>query len=417
MKILHSKGAYEGKKRVMIAVPSYNSIAPESLYSLFGAKEALLRNNIESELLIVTENCHIDDGRNFCVRNFLEGECVDLIFIDADIRFDPEDIVRLAMYSPDVVAGIYPKKQEDVEFPIRWLPVKEIWSNKEGLIEVESVPTGFLKISRQAFEKIDATVPHYLAQKDIFTRRKIPLIFERTLREQTRLGGDYEFCRKWRELGGKIFIDPEMTFGHVGNFEWTGNLGVWLRKKNGLTANHVVSLIDRVRSHTDTPRDISSLWESWGNEWTPPAEMLSVINMMVRDGFGPILECGSGLTTLLMGASGRPITSLEHDKKWYESIKQYLKLCELDNVELISATLKGGWYGVDLTTKYSLVLVDGPPRGVGDRSLVVEHVNVTDECVFIVDDVGTDLDICGKISSKFGVKFNYFGRYAIGVRK
>lgn len=418
MKILHSKGAFEGNKRVMIAAPSYNAITPENLYSLFGAKEALMRNNIESELLIVTENCHIDDGRNFCVRDFLEGKCDDLIFVDADIRFDPEDIVRLALYTPDVVAGIYPKKQDDAEYPVRWLPDEQLWSNEEGLIEVEAVSTGFLKISRNALETIDKTVPHYLAQKDIATRRKIPLIFERTLHEYNRLGGDYEFCRKWKELGGQIFIDPEMTFGHVGNYEWTGNLGNWLRKKNGLTQNHIVGIINRIKAHTESPRNINSLWESWDNEWTPPAEMLTTINMIARDGFGTILECGSGLTTLILGASGRPVISLEHDPIWYVKIKKYLELCDLTNVELIHAPIKDDWYYLErLPKNCSMVLVDGPPRGIGNRSIVADKISVAEDCIVVVDDIGTDLDVCNKLTEKFNVNFNKFGRYAVGKGK
>ncbi len=420
MKILHSKGSFTGaKKRVFIAVPSFSLVTAEVLYSLFGAKEALIANGIESELFIVTENCHVDDGRNFCVRCFLEGKCTDLIFIDADVRFDPEDIVRLALYFPDVVAGIYPKKQDcPVEYPVQFID-GDLWSNKEGLIEVKSVPTGFLKISRNAIEQLDKAVPHYLAQKDVATRRKIPLIFERTLREQTRLGGDYEFCHKWRDLGGKIFIDPEMNFGHVGTSEWNGCIGDFLRKINGLTEQRIVELIEKIKVGEETPRDINSIWNAWDNEWTPPAEMLSTILMIARDGTGPILECGSGLTTLILGSSGRKVISLEHDLKWKNRVETFIDLCG-GNIDLIyTPVIKDGWYDVSLRNQFpSLVIVDGPPRGIGDRSKIVDHLdNVSSDCIFIVDDVGTDLDACYNIGKKFNVEFNYFGRYAIGRKK
>lgn len=417
MKVLHSKGAFEGReKRIFIAVPSYADVGCAVMYSMFGAKEAFLRSGIESELYIVTENCHVDDGRNYCVRAFLESNCTDLVFVDADIRFDPEDIVRLSSYGQDVVAGIYPKKQEQTEYPVQFID-GEIWSNSDGLIKVEGVPTGFLKISRKAIEALDGTVPHYVAQKEPHNRRKIPLIFERILHDHTRLGGDYEFCRKWRALGGEIFIDPEMSFGHIGPHEWTGTLGHYLRKSSGLTSNHIVSIIEKLKKKTDSAKDINSLWEAWDNPWTPDADMLSAINMIARDGTGPILECGSGLSTLILGASGRPVMSLEHDPAWHKSISQYLEMCDLSNAVVHRAPIKDKWYDIafkSLLDAYSMVLVDGPPRGVGDRSLVVENIQVTDDCIFIVDDIGTDLDVCEKITEKFGVKFNYFGRYAIG---
>ena len=415
MKILHSKGAYTGGiKRVFIAVPSYGEMSCETVYSLFGAKEALLANNVESELFLMTGNCHIDDGRNYCIRNFLEGNCSDLIFVDSDVMFDPDDIVTLALSKRDVCAGVYPKKDEEETFPVQFIG-GDIYSSADGMFEVAGVCSGFLKISRYALECLDKTVPHHLGQKETVFRKLIPIIFERSLHNHNRLGGDYEFCRKWRAVGGKIYVDPEMTFGHIGPTEWRGTLGHYLRKTNGLTEDHIVSIVKKIINNKETSKDINSLWEAWDNHWSPTAEMLSAVNMIAKDGAGEIFECGSGLTTLILGASGRKVHSVEHDKKWYNKITTLLNRCGLDNVSVELCDIKDGWYDTKIDGEYSLFIIDGPPRSIGSRAIFVDKLDrVGNGCVFVVDDAGTELDITSALSEKFNIKFNNFGRFAAG---
>jgi hypothetical protein len=406
MKILKSPSA----GGVFIAVPAIAGVSPETLSSLFDAKEVLLKNGVNSELAVCAYDCHVDDQRNSLVREFLESSCQTFVFIDSDLRFDPEDLLALIRYDRDVVAGVYPKKSEDRQFPVRFLG-GEIWSDSDGLIEVESVPTGFLKIRRSVFERMYESVPRFVPPKDI-RKLKVPLIFERTLIGNVRRGGDVEFCRKWRALGGKIYVDPNMQFEHVGQKDFTGSLAHYLRAENGLVDSHIAGIITKIKNGTATPKDYISLHESWDNDWTPPVEMLSILPELASG--RKILEAGSGLTTLILAATGWEVTSLEHDLDWYRRMTEIIGKCGIDNATLVKCDLVDGWYDVDLPEKYSMVLVDGPPRKLGDRRRVINKANVTEDCLFVVDDCDSGLNITPELAAAYNAKFVQFGRFAVG---
>lgn len=420
MKIIRSNGAKTGlSERVFLAIPAYDTISCETAVSLIAAKEVLLRNDIESEVAFCAENCHVDDGRNYLVRLFLESQCNQLVFIDADVRFDPEDLVRLVKYSQDVVCGVYPKKKDEQEYPVEFFSGDIRW-NEDGLIPVRMVPTGFLKIRRDVFEVLYENVGKYIPQREIGKHSlMIPEIFERKTHGSVRLGGDYEFCDKWSKCGGELFVDPLMLFGHVGRKEYGGILGTYLIKKNGLSDDYTIAIIDKIKTREGTPRDYVVLHDIWDNKWTPPVDMLMAIFETACNCSGNIVEIGSGLTTLLFGATGRKVVSIEHDKTWFDKMSSIKNKCGLDNVDIVHSEIKNGWYNIDINDEnVSLVLIDGPPRKKGDRRLVTDHlINISEDCVFIVDDCDSGLDITTELDEKFGVNFKNFGRYAIGVRK
>jgi len=415
MKILKSSGAFGGKPtRVFIAIPTTSDISAETVYSLFGAKEELLKNGIGSELAICAYDCHVDDQRNSLVQEFLESKCDTFVFIDSDVHFDPEDLVKLVKYDRDVVAGVYPKKSEDPEFPVRFLG-GELWTDQDGLMEVASVPTGFLKIKRKVLELLYISVPKYASRFDVNRKIKTPLIFERRLDGNIRWGGDYEFCQKWKKTGGKIYVDPCMRFGHIGSAEYFGSLAYHLREKNGLVDQHIVSLIKKIENGNCDTNNFCDLSEHWNNKWTPTIPMLGMVAELSREATGNILEIGSGLTTLILGASGKKVTSLEHHPEWISRMNGLLKQCGYGNVELLERPVINGWYDYDIKEKYSMILIDGPPQALSDRTKVVDKIEeVDDGCIFIVDDVDQKLDMTPALSEKFGINFLRFGRFAVG---
>lgn len=416
MKILKSVRTRPGWPCVFIAMPTTNDISPETTYALFAAKEKLLESGIDSALTICAYDCHVDDQRNALVREFLESDCDDFIFVDSDIHFDPEDLVRLATIDREVVAGVYPKKCEEPEFTARLKP-GPIIPDADGLIEAAFVPTGFLKIKRVVFERLYEVVPKYVTKEYEHRPVKTPLIFERKLRDNVRLGGDNEFCQKWRDIGGKIYVDPQFIFGHIGSMEYTGSFAHYLRTKNGTVDQYIAYIIGKIRENTHTPKDLLSLREAWGSKWTPNVEMLYTVEAVARDGCGKIFELGSGLTTLLLGASGRPVTTLEHDQVWYERMDRLLMVCDMPNVNLVKCDLVNGWYDFEPAGDYSLVVVDGPPRCESDRTAVVNALpSVGEKCVFIVDDIDSGLDVTGALDAKFGITFKRIGRFAAGVK-
>ena len=46
-----------------------------------------------------------------------------------------------------------------------------------------------------------------------------------------KFGEDYSFCRRWRDIGGKVWLDPEIKLGHIGFKTFVGTIGSWLKDR------------------------------------------------------------------------------------------------------------------------------------------------------------------------------------------
>ncbi|MDP3940660.1 MAG: hypothetical protein Q8R92_21315, partial [Deltaproteobacteria bacterium] len=81
---------------VFIATPAYESVKAGYALSLAKTVEELTRRGIPRTINLLFGNCHVDDGRNELVRDFLDNtRCTDLVFIDADVMWEPEMFLRL----------------------------------------------------------------------------------------------------------------------------------------------------------------------------------------------------------------------------------------------------------------------------------------------------------------------------------
>lgn len=363
-------GASNGSPRIFLAIPSYGPVHPQFAHALMATDRECADAGISVDMEIIHGHCHVDDCRNLLVRDFLESEADKLVFIDADMSWRPRDLIRLVQYDRDVVAGVYPYKSDTLDFPCRLLP-GEIWSDKDGLIEVDGVPGGFLCVSRKALDSLEDAAETYLNDPGEMDRRRVPIIFERTLEKGVRYSGDYSFCRKWRALGGKIYIDPTFRFGHFGDKEWKGCFGDFLKSKAGLGFEKL-ALIKAGKEDDDT---IIDLFDEWGNHFAGGPEFQEAAMALVRQTEGPILEFGSGLSTLIMAAANPrvQIHCLENDQGWASKLNEVLSLRGLKNAHVHVRPMvryqEGLWYDVSDVPKqsYSLVIIDGPARQKGER--------------------------------------------------
>ena len=116
-----------------------------------------VRMSYEKETIVVPVYMAYDSlvqrARNDLVRLAIEEDFDDLIFIDSDVEWNPEWVFKLLEYKEDVVGGVYPKKTDEPLFPVKALP-EGLKLNEDGLMEVEGMPTGFLKISKGALKQV-----------------------------------------------------------------------------------------------------------------------------------------------------------------------------------------------------------------------------------------------------------------------
>jgi hypothetical protein len=396
--IYHSRGQSDCPRSVFLAIPVGDGKPFVShAVSLANAQLALHNAGWAVELAVEANNCHVDDTRNSLVREFLLTDCSEFVFIDADVSWRDEDLVKLMSYDRDIVAGIYPKKTDNTEFPV-YLTKGELWAEADGLLEVERAPTGFLRIRRHVLEKLSAQATQYTSNGHKACDGTYPLLFERTngFEDRRRWSGDYSFCNKAKAAGFRVFVDPEMVFGHAGTKVWTGCLGDHLRERAGLDHPEFVKAIASVRDGDVSLETLVPFYRHSGSQFAATVEMLAASYQMASRIRGNVLECGSGATTLILGLAaerfGGVVHSLEHDIEWYDLIRRRLDKNNISTVHLHYAPLRDGvdgcrWYEIPRNLpRFDLVVCDGPQRRFGRSGLQIRLGHLIQGAGIIIDD-------------------------------
>ena len=370
----------DGDGSVCLATTSYANPDASYTHSMAQTREALHAVGINTRYFLLEGNCHVDDARNTIVEKFLATDCTDLIFIDADVSWEPEHLIELMQHEVDIVGGVYPFRRADkqLDMPVRMMPHR---TPENGLLEVEGLPTGFMRIQRRVLEEMAKDAPSYM-----HNGANVPIVFQRTLEEGTRWGGDLNFCNKWRERGGHVYCVYDMTLGHAAKVIFHGSMGEFLRKKSNTTLRHVC---DKIRAGTETDEDIAEAMRYADNPWGAPPELLKTVILLAREAGGPIIEAGSGLTTVLMAAATeQTVFCLEHHTVYYAKLQQFAAEAGVGNIGVCAAPLAAdGWYDLtdmELPERFALGVLDGPPRIYNTRNRFFDEFEVD---TVIVDDM------------------------------
>lgn len=132
-----------------------------------------------------------------------------------------------------------------------------------------------------------------------------------------------------------------------------------------------VSLLSASKSEIPD-RLLRRLQIGWGNSaYGGSRSFLAAVVRLITTTQGAVLECGSGLSTLIAAAAlapDRPLVSLEHHEQWLALVKANAQIARCANVSILNAPLISygaySWYGVDhltLPACFGLVICDGPP--------------------------------------------------------
>lgn len=378
----------------MLATTAYDSPDASYTFSIARSREALSAAGIQSAYYLLQGNCHVDDARNAVVRDFLDSDCTELVFLDADVSWEPEVLIALCRINRDLVGGVYPYRRESEEetMPVRHLP--QIAVDEDGLIEVEGLPTGFMRIKRHVIETMAATAKHFLKDHG----KPHPVLFERDYFGGGRRGGDIRFCMVWREMGGKVFAAPELRLGHCGSMVLKDSLGASLRRQGHSTLRW---LVGQIKGKADTLDTYVEALRAFGNHWAAPADVLQMAVGLARKAELPIIEIGSGLSTVAIAAatSGK-VWCLEHEQSYADTLETMVADAGVGNVTLVTTGIEDGWYnldGVDLPEKFAVAFVDGPPRKFGNRMRFFDVLG--DRCHVILCDDANDPEYARKLTA------------------
>lgn len=359
----------DGAGAVCLATTTYAAPDASYTFAMANSRAALEAAGHSTRYFLLEGNCHVDDARNTIIARFLATDCTDLVFIDADVSWEPEQLVELLSYQDvDIVGGVYPYRRPDkvLEVPARF---KAGATPVGGLMEMSGIPTGFMRIRRHVIEEMAKYAPTYL-----HSGMQIPILFERTLENDVRWGGDLNFCNRWRARGGKVQAVYDMVLGHASKAVYRGSLGEFVRRQAGSTLRHIC---DKIRAGEETVEDIREAARLAGNPWGLDPATLYVLLRLVREADGPVIETGSGLSSILMAAAcEHTVYCLEHDPVYAMKLRQMAAQAGVQ-LGLCHAPLRNGWYDLsqfeDLPDTFALGLNDGPPRIHQSRIRFFDH--------------------------------------------
>lgn len=182
----------------------------------------LERQKLDFFTIFVTNDSLIHKARNSIIKSFLEDTtATHLMFIDADMGWEPDSVVRLLSHGKEVVGAAGIRKEDPISFCYRPHESRQI-CNETGCWRVEAIGTGFLMIARTAIEKMIAAYPQlkYVDAKG----NEFHALFYNELADGRDWSEDYTFCKRWGAIGGEIWMDPVIALDHVGNKTWSGSV-------------------------------------------------------------------------------------------------------------------------------------------------------------------------------------------------
>lgn len=201
---------------IMFAAPCYGGmVTQEFLVSHLNLIQVLGQINLKYEHLFIKNESLIPRGRNTCAATFLKSECTHLMFIDADIQFTPDDVANIWNLQKGVGVGVYPMKRDDAPYAA-WVDGKLLTLQdmpKEPFM-VDYAGTGFMMINREVFTRLQEAHPEWEYEESY---GEAWAFFQDPIEDGIHLSEDYFFCKRYREMGGEIWMDPQVRLKHVGN--------------------------------------------------------------------------------------------------------------------------------------------------------------------------------------------------------
>lgn len=189
-------------------------------------------------------------ARNAIVGKFMDGDCTDLVMIDSDISWPVGAMTRLVEHDQDFVAASYRGRTDEKDmYFIRWPEHKEMWTDPatgNPLLKVDGVTIGFCRLRRACVEKLVASLNGHHYVDPLCPDEYLPWLIDFEYRDGVRLEEGYSLCRRWRELGGNVWVDPAINLGHMGPKVFEGNLMEFLRKIQDLSSLYGQSHPERI---------------------------------------------------------------------------------------------------------------------------------------------------------------------------
>ena len=256
---------------ISILTPCYGSLCYVNFVQcLLATKELLEKNNIGFNIEFCKSDSLVSRARNNLVAKSMANEkMTHMIFIDADITWQPIDIIKLMISDKPLVGGLYPLKNynwqnliKDKNNPYNSNPVQSIINKKnqsqfrdiiddesmvrynllkynvnylsntisieKNLTRVKHLATGFMMMQRCVIEKMSKAYPStkYVDDVGFLENNENDFafaLFDCGVEEGHYFSEDWLFCHRWTKMNGEIYIDVSIALTHTGIEDYRGN--------------------------------------------------------------------------------------------------------------------------------------------------------------------------------------------------
>jgi hypothetical protein len=216
---------------VLIALPCYGGmVSDKTAKGLFNLGKELRTNQIDHGLITLANESLITKGRSRIANFFINNTQYEYVmFIDADIGFEPQDALKLLSYQRDIVCGAYPMKSIPLQYNynISQPPLAE-----DGLIKIDNIGFGFALIHRRVFDKIRENYED-LKYTPALGHSSYPITeaeyhnsyhyFNELKKDMAFLPEDFSFFERASSVGFTSWLDTSIKLCHVGSHVFQEN--------------------------------------------------------------------------------------------------------------------------------------------------------------------------------------------------
>lgn len=253
-----------------ILTPCYGGVCYTSYTrSIMNTVEKLKQYNIDVHVEFCNSDSLVSRARNNLIAKAMSNpKTTHIMFIDADITWNPDDIIKLLISNKDLCGGVYPLKkynwdrliesksgEKDTEVLSKWIEKKDrsIFKNmisdkeyiqhqmlsynlnyvenkvviKDNMTEVRHIATGFMMMKRSVIHRMANGFPYTKYTDDIGflngdENEFAYALFDCGVENNHYLSEDWMFCERWRKLGGSIYVDVTINLIHTGTEQYNG---------------------------------------------------------------------------------------------------------------------------------------------------------------------------------------------------
>jgi len=245
---------------ILLATPCYGGqMFRGYMQSVLNLQRLCDSKGIKIDVLTIGNESLITRARNFYVSLMLaKKEYTHLLFVDADISFNPLNVLRMLTSGKDVVAGSYPKKginwekiaaiaRENVveteyiaaasyDYAVNIITENDQGTQRVpiqgGFMKVAYAATGFMMIKREVLEKMARNFSNLKYVNDVGgydvheNKDYFYALFDCIIDPVSRryLSEDYAFCKRWLGMNGEIWVDLSCNLSHAGSYDFNGSL-------------------------------------------------------------------------------------------------------------------------------------------------------------------------------------------------